>query len=111
MVGLILLIDSHSRRRICFAGPALTIVCCQVNSGSFTDAAPAIEINAWPAKADGMLALAPRALHFELPYHRVLATALSKDLSGIVFAWLMAEVVPFLLEPPVSKGQSGDRES
>jgi hypothetical protein len=70
-----------------------------------------IEINAWPAKADGMLALAPNALPIGLSYHGVLATASLKDPDGIVFARLTTEVVPSFLKPSVSQGQSGDGES
>ncbi|MBI4488512.1 MAG: hypothetical protein HY694_05465 [Deltaproteobacteria bacterium] len=55
-----------------------------------------IEIGAWAAKAEGILGLAEKSLHFELPSHKVFATGAGRDAYTRVLADLLKEIVPLL---------------
>jgi hypothetical protein len=48
-----------------------------------------VEIGAWPAKANGILGLAGKTLHIELPLHSALGTAKSRE----VYTTILAEFV------------------
>lgn len=57
----------------------------------------AIEIGAWAAKAEGILGLARRSMHFELPGQEILATPEARESYTRILAALLQEAVPFLL--------------
>lgn len=57
----------------------------------------AVEIGAWAAKREGILSLARKSLHFEIPSHIAFATAETRAIYTQVFAALFRETAPFLL--------------
>jgi hypothetical protein len=62
-----------------------------------------VEIGAWAAKAEGILGLAQKSLHFELPSHKILSPDRTRELYTHLLADLLKGCVPFLLE-----GQEAD---
>lgn len=56
-----------------------------------------IEIGAWAAKAEGILGLAKKSMHFELPSQHILATPEAQESYTRILAALLREAVPFLL--------------
>jgi len=60
----------------------------------------AIEIGAWAAKADGILGLAKKSLHFELPGHKILITPEVREVYLRILADLFKEALPFLAASP-----------
>ena len=57
----------------------------------------AIEIGAWAAKVEGILRLARKSMHFELPSDQTFATDEAKEKYTRIFAALLKEAVPYLL--------------
>jgi hypothetical protein len=55
-----------------------------------------IEIGAWVAKAEGILSLAKKSLHIEIPSHKAFATAESRETYTRILAALLQETVPLL---------------
>ncbi|MBI4527125.1 MAG: hypothetical protein HY695_25290 [Deltaproteobacteria bacterium] len=55
-----------------------------------------IEIPAWAAKAEGILSLAKKSLHFELPYQEVLATPKARDAYARILAILLKGASRFI---------------
>ena len=74
------------RDRIMGVAPGVTRVPFQI------EPLDAIEIGAWPAKAEGLLGVAERSLHFELPAHTMLRSAENRTLYGEVLAELFADL-------------------
>jgi hypothetical protein len=56
-----------------------------------------IEIGAWAAKAEGILSLAKKSLHIEIPSYEAFATAENRENYTRILAALLRETVPFLL--------------
>ncbi len=56
-----------------------------------------VEIGAWAAKAEGILGLAKKSLHFELPSQKILMTGDVRDAYIRILAALLRESVPILL--------------
>jgi hypothetical protein len=56
-----------------------------------------VEIGAWAAKAEGILGLAKKSLHFELPSEKVLTAIEARDAYTRILAALLRELVPVLL--------------
>lgn len=56
-----------------------------------------VEIGAWAAKAEGILGLAKKSLHFELPSQEILMTGDVRDAYIRILAALLRESVPILL--------------
>jgi hypothetical protein len=56
-----------------------------------------IEIGAWAAKADGILSLAGKSMHFEIPSQIAFATADARKTYTRIVAALLKETVPFLM--------------
>ena len=61
-----------------------------------------VEIGAWASKAEGILGIAKKSLHFELPSDQTFATDEAEEIYTRIIAALLEEAVPFLL----SKGGS-----
>lgn len=57
-----------------------------------------IEIGAWATKAEGILGVAKKSLHFELPSHKVFASGAAREAYIRILAGLLKETVPFLLK-------------
>lgn len=57
----------------------------------------AVEIGAWAAKSEGILGLAAKALHFELPRDEVLGTSKSRDAYVRILSSLLQKAAPLLL--------------
>ncbi|MEX0802649.1 MAG: hypothetical protein WD688_04950 [Candidatus Binatia bacterium] len=55
-----------------------------------------VEIGAWPAKAHGILSVARKSLHFELPLHSLLRTQQSRDVYTQILAELFIETAHHL---------------
>jgi len=55
-----------------------------------------IEVGAWAAKAEGILSLAKKSLHIEIPSHKALATIESREIYTRILAALLRETVPLL---------------
>jgi len=55
-----------------------------------------IEIGAWQAKAEGILRLAQKSLHIEIPSHKAFATVESREIYTRILAALLRETVPLL---------------
>jgi hypothetical protein len=51
-----------------------------------------IEIGAWPAKAEGILSVAKKSLHFELPLYTLLRTEKSRSLYAKILAELLEQI-------------------
>jgi hypothetical protein len=51
-----------------------------------------VEIGAWPAKANGILGLARRSLHIELPLHSALRTEVSREVYTTILAELVKQI-------------------
>jgi len=66
-----------------------------------------IEIGAWPAKAQGILSVAKKSLHFELPLYGTLDTARARDAYTRILGDLINQI-PFLLLPKTQIAR-GDR--
>jgi hypothetical protein len=60
----------------------------------------AIEIGAWAAKAGGILGLAQKSLHFELPSQKILVTADAREVYVRILADLFKQALPFLVKKP-----------
>jgi hypothetical protein len=58
-----------------------------------------IEIGAWPAKAYGILGLAKKSLHFELPLYESLGTAEAREAYARIFECLLERASALLLNP------------
>jgi len=56
-----------------------------------------VEIGAWAAKAEGILGLAKKSLHFELPSQTALMTSEAREAYTRILAALLRESVPILL--------------
>jgi hypothetical protein len=56
-----------------------------------------VEIGAWAAKAEGILRLSKKSLHFELPSQLVLMTSEAREIYTRILAALLRESVPILL--------------
>ncbi len=56
-----------------------------------------VEIGAWAAKSEGILGLAEKSLHFELPSQKILITPDAREVYTRILADLLKETVPFLL--------------
>lgn len=56
-----------------------------------------VEIGAWAAKAEGVLRLAKKSLHIELPGHRVLVTGAARESYIHILSSLIEEAAAFLL--------------
>jgi hypothetical protein len=52
----------------------------------------AIEIGAWPAKASGILTVAKKSLHFELPLYTVFRSEKSRSLYAKILAELLEQI-------------------
>jgi hypothetical protein len=63
-----------------------------------------IEIGAWAAKAEGILSLAKKSLHIEIPSHKALATIESREIYTRILAALLQETVPLLTRNWQSRG-------
>ena len=59
----------------------------------------AVEIGAWPAKAQGILGQARKSLHFELPLYGTLDSAQARDAYTLVLGHLIHEIPRLLLRP------------
>jgi hypothetical protein len=55
-----------------------------------------IEIGAWAAKAQGILGLAPKSLHFEFPLHSTLESSKARDSYTDIVTLLLDQTVPLL---------------
>ena len=55
-----------------------------------------IEIGAWPAKAQGMLSVAKKSLHFEFPLYSTLEPSKTRDAYKDILALLLTRIVPRL---------------
>ena len=55
-----------------------------------------IEIGAWAAKAEGILGLARKSLHFELRVYETLGAAKSRDAYKEILTLLLARIAPTL---------------
>jgi hypothetical protein len=64
----------------------------------------AVEIGAWAAKARGILGVAQKSLHFELPAYSVLRNSKSRDAYTGILAKLIQESAD-TLQSPVKKGK------
>jgi hypothetical protein len=51
-----------------------------------------VEIGAWPAKANGILGLAKKSLHIELPLHSALRTEVNREVYTTIFAELVKHI-------------------
>ena len=51
-----------------------------------------IEVGAWAAKANGILSVAKKSLHFELPAYKVMASKNHRQLYTIILSGLIAEI-------------------
>jgi len=51
-----------------------------------------VEIGAWPAKATGILGLAKRSIHIELPLHSALRTEVSREVYTTILAELVKQI-------------------
>ena len=56
-----------------------------------------VEIGAWAAKTEGILGLAKKSLHFELPSHQVLSSNEAREAYTRILAALLRESAPLLL--------------
>ncbi|MBI4489821.1 MAG: hypothetical protein HY694_12100, partial [Deltaproteobacteria bacterium] len=56
-----------------------------------------VEIGAWAAKSEGILELAKKSLHFELPSHKVFITGEAREAYTGILADLLKEIVSFLV--------------
>ena len=56
-----------------------------------------VEIGAWAAKAEGILGLAKKSLHFELPSQKILVTGEAREAYIRILAALLRESAPVLL--------------
>ena len=59
-----------------------------------------VEIGAWAAKAEGILGLAKKSLHFELPRQKALITNEAREVYTRILAALLRESAPILLSRP-----------
>lgn len=57
----------------------------------------AIEIGAWAAKADGILSVVKKSLHFELPLYETLRSPNARDAYTAILAILLSRTAPTLL--------------
>lgn len=55
-----------------------------------------IEIGAWPAKAQGMLSVAKKSLHFEFPLYSTLEPSKTRDAYKDILALLLTRIAPRL---------------
>ena len=67
-----------------------------------------VEIGAWAAKASGILGVAKKSLHFELPAHRVLQSSKSREAYTQILATLLDRTAA---ETPPGKGHAGPTAS
>jgi hypothetical protein len=65
-----------------------------------------IEVGAWAAKASGILSVAPRSLHFELPAYKIMAMEPYRELYTSILSGLIAEITRNLL--PVQRALTVD---
>jgi len=56
-----------------------------------------IEIGAWSAKADGILSLAKKSIHFEIPSRLAFATTEARAAYTRILAAVLTEIAPFLI--------------
>ncbi len=56
-----------------------------------------VEIGAWAAKAEGILGLSKKSLHFELPSQQVFVTNEAREIYTRILAALLREAAPLLL--------------
>jgi len=59
-----------------------------------------VEIGAWAAKTEGILGLAEKSLHFELPSEKALMTSEAREAYTRILAALLRESVPILVSRP-----------
>ena len=59
----------------------------------FIEPLDAIEIGAWPAKAQGILSVAKKSLHFELPLYALFRTEKSRALYAKILTELLKQIV------------------
>lgn len=57
-----------------------------------------VEIGAWAAKTEGILSLAKKSLHFELPSHKVFVTTSAREAYTRILADLLNRTVPLVLQ-------------
>ena len=62
-----------------------------------------IEIGAWPAKARGILAVAKRSLHFELPLYEALGSMKARQAYTDILTLLLQQTIPALVNPRTSR--------
>ncbi|MBI2349765.1 MAG: hypothetical protein HYV05_14075 [Deltaproteobacteria bacterium] len=61
-----------------------------------------VDIGAWAAKTEGILGLAKKSLHFELPSHQVLSSNEAREAYTAILATLLRETAPILLPKSVT---------
>ncbi len=64
-----------------------------------------VEIGAWAAKAQGILRLARKSLHIEMPSHRTFATERAREAYTRILASLLREATRLLLSGELSQSQ------
>ena len=58
----------------------------------FVEPLDAIEIGAWPAKAQGIITVATKSLHFELPFYTLFRTEKSRGLYAKILSELLKQI-------------------